>query len=132
FDMTDLGALNYFLGISVDHTPTGYFGFRHSLICVIHYWLVILMLIGRVVHLHASLPQVIVSFWVITYYIGSLNHNTLFHALVLKLNIGGVANVVAVTAWFRNLLCELHSSLSTATLVYRDNINDVYMPANPV
>ncbi|GKF06335.1 ribonuclease H-like domain-containing protein [Tanacetum coccineum] len=25
FDMTDLGALNYFLGISVDRTPTGLF-----------------------------------------------------------------------------------------------------------
>ncbi|GKB07625.1 ribonuclease H-like domain-containing protein [Tanacetum coccineum] len=30
----------------------------------------------------------------------------------------GVANVVAETAWLRNLLRELHSPLSTATLVY--------------
>nr|GEU45647.1 hypothetical protein [Tanacetum cinerariifolium] len=28
----------------------------------------------------------------------------------------GVANVVTETAWLRNLLCELHSPLSTATL----------------
>ncbi|GKB41581.1 ribonuclease H-like domain-containing protein [Tanacetum coccineum] len=33
----------------------------------------------------------------------------------------GVANVVAETAWIRNLLRELHSPLLTATLVYCDN-----------
>ncbi|GKB86007.1 ribonuclease H-like domain-containing protein, partial [Tanacetum coccineum] len=32
----------------------------------------------------------------------------------------GVANVVAETAWLRNLLRELHSPLSTTTLVYCD------------
>ncbi|GJY64696.1 ribonuclease H-like domain-containing protein [Tanacetum coccineum] len=44
----------------------------------------------------------------------------------------GVANVVAKTAWIRNLLHELHSSLLTATLVYCDNVSAVYMSANPV
>ncbi|GJW78576.1 ribonuclease H-like domain-containing protein [Tanacetum coccineum] len=44
----------------------------------------------------------------------------------------GVANVVAETAWLRNLLRELHSPLSTATLVYCDNVSAVYMSANPV
>ncbi|GJX48132.1 ribonuclease H-like domain-containing protein [Tanacetum coccineum] len=44
----------------------------------------------------------------------------------------GVANVVAETAWIRNLLCELHSPLLTATLVYCDNVSAVYMSANPV
>nr|GEY30480.1 myb-like protein P [Tanacetum cinerariifolium] len=33
----------------------------------------------------------------------------------------GVANVVAETSWIRNLLRELHTPLSTATLVYCDN-----------
>ncbi|GJR14669.1 ribonuclease H-like domain-containing protein [Tanacetum coccineum] len=33
----------------------------------------------------------------------------------------GVANVVAETAWIRNLLLELHAPLTTATLVYCDN-----------
>nr|GEU36261.1 ribonuclease H-like domain-containing protein [Tanacetum cinerariifolium] len=42
----------------------------------------------------------------------------------------GVANVVAQTAWIRNLLCELHTSLFTATLVYCDNVSAVYMSAN--
>ncbi|GJR32559.1 ribonuclease H-like domain-containing protein [Tanacetum coccineum] len=44
----------------------------------------------------------------------------------------GVANVVAETAWLRNLLRELHSPLSTATLVYCDKVSVVYMSANPV
>ncbi|GKF14578.1 ribonuclease H-like domain-containing protein, partial [Tanacetum coccineum] len=36
------------------------------------------------------------------------------------------------TAWLCNLLRELHSPLSTATLVYCDNVSAVYMSANPV
>ncbi|GJY10948.1 ribonuclease H-like domain-containing protein [Tanacetum coccineum] len=44
----------------------------------------------------------------------------------------GVANVVAETAWIRNLLCELHTPLFTATLVYCDNVSAVYMSTNPV
>nr|GEY83530.1 ribonuclease H-like domain-containing protein [Tanacetum cinerariifolium] len=44
----------------------------------------------------------------------------------------GVANVVAETAWLRNLLRELHSSLSIASLVYCDNVSAVYVSANPV
>nr|GEZ56167.1 ribonuclease H-like domain-containing protein [Tanacetum cinerariifolium] len=43
----------------------------------------------------------------------------------------GVANVVAETAWLRNLLRELHSPLSAATLVYCDNVSATYMSANP-
>nr|GFA28333.1 ribonuclease H-like domain-containing protein [Tanacetum cinerariifolium] len=44
----------------------------------------------------------------------------------------GVANVVAETVWLRNLLRELHSPLSIATLVYCDNVSAVYLSANPV
>ncbi|GJU59044.1 ribonuclease H-like domain-containing protein [Tanacetum coccineum] len=43
-----------------------------------------------------------------------------------------VANVVVETVWIRNLLCELHTPLFTATLVYCDNVSAVYMSANPV
>ncbi|GJR37024.1 ribonuclease H-like domain-containing protein [Tanacetum coccineum] len=43
-----------------------------------------------------------------------------------------VANVVAETSWIHNLLCELHTPLFTTTLVYCDNVSDVYMSANPV
>nr|GEZ36588.1 ribonuclease H-like domain-containing protein [Tanacetum cinerariifolium] len=65
----------------------------------------ILMLTGLVVHLHDAL---------------------------LPAEYRGVANVVAETAWLRNLLRELHSPLSTATLVYCDNVSAVYLSANPV
>ncbi|GJU59658.1 ribonuclease H-like domain-containing protein [Tanacetum coccineum] len=44
----------------------------------------------------------------------------------------GVANVVVETAWIRNLLCDLHTPLFTATLVYYNNFSVVYMSANPV
>ncbi|GJY42564.1 ribonuclease H-like domain-containing protein [Tanacetum coccineum] len=44
----------------------------------------------------------------------------------------GVANVVAKTCWLQNLLCELHTHLSSATLVYCDNVNAVYLSTNPV
>ncbi|GJU64024.1 ribonuclease H-like domain-containing protein, partial [Tanacetum coccineum] len=36
------------------------------------------------------------------------------------------------TAWLRNLLRELHSPLSTATLIYCDNVSAIYTYANPV
>ncbi|GKC61679.1 ribonuclease H-like domain-containing protein [Tanacetum coccineum] len=49
-----------------------------------------------------------------------------------KTEYRGVANVVAETAWIRNLLCELHTSLFTATLIYYDNVSAVYMSTNPV
>ena len=44
----------------------------------------------------------------------------------------GVANVVAEAAWVRNLLRELHAPLSTATIVYCDNVNVVYLSTNLV
>ncbi|GKB02022.1 ribonuclease H-like domain-containing protein [Tanacetum coccineum] len=44
----------------------------------------------------------------------------------------GVANTVAETCWIRNLLHELHTPLSSATIVYCDNVSDVYLSSNPV
>ncbi|GJR75515.1 ribonuclease H-like domain-containing protein [Tanacetum coccineum] len=44
----------------------------------------------------------------------------------------GVAYVVVETAWIWNLLLELHTPLSTATLVYYDNVRVVYLSTNPV
>nr|GEV59728.1 ribonuclease H-like domain-containing protein [Tanacetum cinerariifolium] len=44
----------------------------------------------------------------------------------------GVANVVAETCWLHNLLRELHNPLSSATLVYCDNVNAVYLSCNLV
>ncbi|GJR09609.1 ribonuclease H-like domain-containing protein [Tanacetum coccineum] len=44
----------------------------------------------------------------------------------------GCPNVVAETAWLRNLLLELHAPLTTATLVYCDNVSAVYLSTNHV
>ncbi|GKC48632.1 ribonuclease H-like domain-containing protein [Tanacetum coccineum] len=44
----------------------------------------------------------------------------------------GVAYAVAETCWLRNLLRELHTPLSSATLVYCDNVSVVYLSCNPV
>ncbi|GJX04818.1 ribonuclease H-like domain-containing protein [Tanacetum coccineum] len=44
----------------------------------------------------------------------------------------GVANAVAETCWLHNLLRELHTPLSTATLVYCDNVSAVYLSSNSV
>ncbi|GKF12435.1 ribonuclease H-like domain-containing protein, partial [Tanacetum coccineum] len=44
----------------------------------------------------------------------------------------GVANAVAETCWIRNLLRELHTPLSSATIVYYDNVSAVYLYSNPV
>nr|GEV04889.1 ribonuclease H-like domain-containing protein [Tanacetum cinerariifolium] len=46
--------------------------------------------------------------------------------------VSGVVNAVAETCWTRNLLRELHFSLSSATLVYCDNVSAVYLSCNPV
>ncbi|GJU71174.1 ribonuclease H-like domain-containing protein [Tanacetum coccineum] len=49
-----------------------------------------------------------------------------------KAEYRGVANVVAETAWIRNLLRELHTPLFTSTLVYCDNVSAVYLSTNLV
>ncbi|GJU58423.1 ribonuclease H-like domain-containing protein [Tanacetum coccineum] len=43
-----------------------------------------------------------------------------------------VANAVTETCWLHNLLRELHTPLSSATLVYCDNVSAVYLSCNPV
>ncbi|GKD66074.1 ribonuclease H-like domain-containing protein, partial [Tanacetum coccineum] len=44
----------------------------------------------------------------------------------------GVANAVDETCWLRNLLLELHTPLSSATLVYCDNVSFVFLSSNSV
>ncbi|GKB37693.1 ribonuclease H-like domain-containing protein [Tanacetum coccineum] len=144
FDMTNLGALNYFLGISATRTPTGLFLSKNKYalqllerahmvncnpsrtpvdiepkqdlsyvvqqICLyMHdprepYFAALKLILRYVAHPHAGLLQVIVFYWVIIFCL----------------------------AWLRNLLRELHSPLSTVTLVYCDNVSSVYMSANLV
>ncbi|GJX50953.1 ribonuclease H-like domain-containing protein [Tanacetum coccineum] len=50
----------------------------------------------------------------------------------IEVEYHGVANAVSETCWLRNLLYELHTPLSSATLVYCDNVSPVYLSSNPV
>jgi hypothetical protein len=43
-----------------------------------------------------------------------------------------VAHAVAECCWIRQLLGELHHPLTTATVVFCDNVSTVYMASNPV
>nr|GEW20034.1 glucan endo-1,3-beta-glucosidase 12-like [Tanacetum cinerariifolium] len=49
-----------------------------------------------------------------------------------KAEYRGVANAVVETCWLRNLLIELYTPLSSATLVDCDNVSAVYLYSNPV
>nr|GEX83349.1 NBS-containing resistance-like protein [Tanacetum cinerariifolium] len=63
---------------------------------------------------------------------------TLYHSLAgglqssVEAEYRGAANVVAEIAWIRNLLRELHFPLLSATLVYCDNTNAIYLSGNHV
>ncbi|GJT39870.1 ribonuclease H-like domain-containing protein [Tanacetum coccineum] len=197
FDMTDLGTLNYFLGISTHRTPTGFFlsqkkyalqllEHAHMVTCnpsqtfvdtesklrpegaPVHDPTLYRSLIGAPIsyfytsrfgtldlglHLYASSTTSLVGYtdadWAdcpstrrsTSGYCVFLGDNLLSwsvkrqHTLSrfsVEAEYRGVANVVAVTAWLCNLLRELHSHLSTATLIYYDNVSAVYMFVNPV
>ncbi|GKB53153.1 ribonuclease H-like domain-containing protein [Tanacetum coccineum] len=60
-----------------------------------------------------------------------LHQPTLSHSSA-EAEYRGVANVVAKTCWLRNLLRKLHTPLSSAMLVYCDNVGAVYLSCNLV
>ncbi|GJT26346.1 ribonuclease H-like domain-containing protein [Tanacetum coccineum] len=69
---------------------------------------------------------------ILRYVRGTLDYGLqLFASSITELR-HGVANAVAKTCWLRNLLRELHTLLSFATLVYCDNVSVVYLSCNPV
>jgi hypothetical protein len=43
-----------------------------------------------------------------------------------------VTNGMAEASWLRQLIAELHTSLSQSTLVYCDNVSAVYLSTNPI
>nr|GEV67750.1 ribonuclease H-like domain-containing protein [Tanacetum cinerariifolium] len=90
------------------------------------------MLIGRVAPLHEGLLPVIVFFWVIIFWCWPAKRQHTISRSSAEAEYRDVANVVTETAWLRNLLRKLYSPLSTATLIYCDNVSAVYMSANPV
>ncbi|GKD38301.1 ribonuclease H-like domain-containing protein [Tanacetum coccineum] len=148
FDMTDLGALNYCLWCLYMHDlREPHFAALKRILCYVR---------GTVVfglQLYASATTSLVGFtdadWAgcpstrrsTSGYCVFLGDNLLSWSSKRQHTISrssaeaeyrGVANVIAETAWLRNLLRELHSPLSTATLVYCDNVSAVYLSANPV
>ncbi|GKE41637.1 ribonuclease H-like domain-containing protein [Tanacetum coccineum] len=156
FDMTDLGAFNYFLGISVTlqqvclhmHDPREphLAAFKR----VLRY---VRAILDFGLQLYASITGSLVAYtdadWAgcpttrrsASGYCVFLRDNLLSwsakrqHTLSkssAEAEYKGVANVVVETAWLRNLLRELHIPLLSATLVYCDNVSAIYMTANPV
>nr|GEZ85006.1 ribonuclease H-like domain-containing protein [Tanacetum cinerariifolium] len=93
FSMTDLGPLNYFLGVSVTRHTSRMFLSKQK---------------------YATERQF-----------------TIYRSSV-EAEYQGVTNAVAETCWLRHLLRELHTPLSTATLVYCDNVSVVYLSSNHV
>nr|GEU87715.1 ribonuclease H-like domain-containing protein [Tanacetum cinerariifolium] len=170
FDMTDLGALNYFLGIYADRNSTGLFLSQkkyalqlleraHTVHCnpsrtpvdtesklgpdgvPVQDPTLYRSLASGLQHLTFTRPDLSYAVQSTSCYCVFPGDNLLYwsakrqHTLSrssVEAEYCGVANVVAETAWLRNLLRELHSPLSTATLVYCDNVSAVYMSAKPV
>ncbi|GKA15205.1 ribonuclease H-like domain-containing protein [Tanacetum coccineum] len=167
FDITDLGALNYFLGIFVVHHSTGLFlsQKKYALQLLERAHMVNCNLAWTLVDTDSKLgpdvqqiclymhnprePYFAALKRIMRYVQGTLDLGLHLYASATTSLVGytdadwagcpstrrstfGVANVVAETAWIRNLLRELHSPLLTATLVYCDNVSAVYMSANPV
>ncbi|GJY71482.1 ribonuclease H-like domain-containing protein [Tanacetum coccineum] len=110
FDMTDLGALNYFLGIYATRTPT----VQH--ICLY-------MHDPREPHF-ATLKRIL------RYVQRTVDFGLQLYVFVTTSLVGYTD--ADWTAWLRNLLRELHYPLSTTTLVYCNNVSAIYMSANPV
>ncbi|GJR33244.1 ribonuclease H-like domain-containing protein [Tanacetum coccineum] len=171
FSMTDLGSLNYFLGISVTRDSSGMFLSQkkyaveilkraHMVNCNPS-WTPIdtkskLGSSGDPVCLYMHDPRephFLALKRILRYVCGTLDYGLqLFSssttnlvaysdadglvapllAIRLQAEYRGVANAVAETSWLHNLLRELHTSLSSATLVYCDNVSAVYLSCNPV
>nr|GFC48651.1 retrotransposon protein, putative, unclassified [Tanacetum cinerariifolium] len=157
FDMTDLGALNYFLGglQYLTFTRPDLFYAIQQICLYMHdprepHFAALKRILRYVrgtvdfgLQLYASATTSLVGYtdadWAgcpstrrsTSGYCVFLGDNLLFWSSKRQHTISrsgteaeyrGVANVVAKIAWLRNLLRELHSPLSTTTLVYCDNV----------
>ncbi|GKC73130.1 ribonuclease H-like domain-containing protein [Tanacetum coccineum] len=129
FSMTDLGALNYFLGISVRRDSSGMFLSQRKYAGEI---------LDRDDADWVGYPNTRRSTFGYCVFLGnnllslsSKHQPTLSHSSA-EAEYRGVANVVAKTCWLRNLLRKLHTPLSSAMLVYCDNVGAVYLSCNLV
>ncbi|GKB48715.1 ribonuclease H-like domain-containing protein, partial [Tanacetum coccineum] len=135
FDMTDLGALNYFLGISADRNSTGLFlsQRKYDSFRLLSVSLFISQSCRGLQYLTFTRPDLSYAVqqlyaFATTSLVGYTDTN-LAGCPSTRSEYRGVANVVTETAWLRNLLCELHSPLSTVTLVYCDNVRVLHVPS---
>nr|GEU80902.1 ribonuclease H-like domain-containing protein [Tanacetum cinerariifolium] len=153
FDMTDLGTLNYFLGISATRSSTGLFLSHKKYACelferanmsqtpvdtdsklgpegvVVQDPTLYRSLAGGLQYLTFTHPD-------LSYAVQQICDNLLSWSSKRQHTISsssaeaeyrGVANVVAETVWLRNLLRELDSPLSTATLT--SHIRVLHVPS---
>ncbi|GJR28778.1 ribonuclease H-like domain-containing protein [Tanacetum coccineum] len=143
FDMTDLGDLNYFLGTSVTRDSTSMFLSQNKYA---------MKLLDQAHMLSCNHTRTLID---TEYKLGADGDHvfdpTLYRSLAgdnlllwsskrqhtlsrssSKAEYRCAAYVVAETAWLRNLLRELHMPLSSATLVYCDNVSAIYLTVNPV
>nr|GEZ31104.1 ribonuclease H-like domain-containing protein [Tanacetum cinerariifolium] len=147
FSKIDLGPLNYFLGVSVTRDTS-------SLAGALQYLTFTRPDISYAVHqLYSSMTCTLVAYsdayWAgcsttrrsTSGYCVFLGNNLLSWSSKRQFTISrssaeakyrGVSNAVAETCWLRNLLRKLHTPLSTATLVYCDNVSTIYLSSNPV
>ncbi|GJS81708.1 ribonuclease H-like domain-containing protein [Tanacetum coccineum] len=138
FAMTDLGPLNYFLGISVIRDSSGIFLSHkkyvveileraHMVNCNPSQTLVgTESKLGIVVCLHMHDPRephFLTLKWILRYVRADSFCSS------IEAEYRGVANVVAETCWLHNLLRELRTPLSSTTLVYCDNVRVLHVPS---
>ncbi|GJS45210.1 ribonuclease H-like domain-containing protein [Tanacetum coccineum] len=136
FDMTDLGALNYFLGISITRNSTVMFLSQkkyalelldrdHMANCGLQYLTFTRPDISYAVQqvcLHMHDPR--------EPHLAALKRVLRYAVYICaEAEYRCVANVVAKTSRLRNLLKELHTPLLSATLVYSDNVRVLHVPA---
>nr|GEW67678.1 ribonuclease H-like domain-containing protein [Tanacetum cinerariifolium] len=126
FFMTYLGSLNYFLGKSVTRDSTGMFlSQRKYAVEIIEILRYVRGLLDHGLKLFSSSTTFLVAYsdadWA-----GSPTTRS------VEAEYCGVANAIDETCCLWNLLRELHTPLSFATLVYYDNVSAVYLYSNLV
>ncbi|GKB69944.1 putative reverse transcriptase domain-containing protein, partial [Tanacetum coccineum] len=130
--MTDLGLLNYFLGVSVTRNTSGMFLSQRK------YATEVLERAGMLICNPCCTPvdmdsklaaagDLISDLTLYRRLVGALQYLTFTRPALSRSSAEaeyrGVANAVAETCWLRNLLRELHTPLSTVTIVYCDNVS---------
>ncbi|GJY22875.1 ribonuclease H-like domain-containing protein [Tanacetum coccineum] len=118
FSMTDIGSLNYFFGIYVVRESSGMFLSQRKYAAEI-------LERAHMVYCNPSRTPVDTESKL------GADGDQVSDPTFVEAEYLGVTNVVAETCWLRNLLRELHTPLSSATLVYGDNVSAVYLSSHP-